>query len=72
MKIHDPGSVFHGDFYSDQGKTMSIYINYKNGEYHWELYDGPDGVDHFAGICSSIGECFEQIMREQIRNSMRY
>jgi len=23
---------------------MSIEIWYRNGEYHWSMYDGPDGI----------------------------
>lgn len=51
---------------------MSISINYKNGEYHWEIYDGPDGVDHFTGIEGSLGEVFETVIKTLLTNSMRY
>lgn len=51
---------------------MSINIIYKNGEYHWELYDGPDGVDHFTGVGINLGDAFEQIVRAQLVNSMKY
>ena len=51
---------------------MSISIDYKNGEYHWELYDGPDGIDHFSGISNSLGEAFETIIKTQLANNMRY
>lgn len=51
---------------------MSISIIYKNGEYHWELYDGPDGIDHFSGSSGTLGEVFETIIKTQLVNSMRY
>jgi hypothetical protein len=51
---------------------MSISIIYKNGEYHWELYDGPDGIDYFSGKANSLGEAFENILKERIINSIRY
>ena len=51
---------------------MSISIWYKNGEYHWELYDGPDGIDHFTGFSSSLGEAFESIIKKQLINSLQY
>lgn len=51
---------------------MSINIVYKNGEFHWELYDGPDGIDHFTGVASSLGEAFENIIKQQLINSMKY
>ena len=51
---------------------MSISIWYRNGEYHWEFYDGPDGIDYYTGIGNSLGEVFEQIIKAQLTNSMRY
>lgn len=51
---------------------MSISIIYRNGEYHWEMYDGPDGIDHFTGTAISLGDAFEQIIKTQLRNSMNY
>ena len=53
-------------------RNMSIEIVYKDGEYHWEMYDGPDGIDHLTGIGSSLGDVFEQIVKAQITNSMKY
>ena len=51
---------------------MSIEILYKDGEYHWSMYDGPDGTDHFTGIAFSLGDAFEQIIKHQIINSIKY
>jgi hypothetical protein len=47
---------------------MSISIWYKNGAYHWELYDGPDGIDHFIGTAINLGDAFEQILISCITN----
>lgn len=51
---------------------MNIEICYKQGEYHWSMYDGPDGVDHYTGIAISLGDAFEQIIKNQIMNSIQY
>lgn len=51
---------------------MNISINYKNCKYHWELYDGPDGIDHFVGTAISLGDVFEQIIKAQLKNRMNY
>lgn len=51
---------------------MSISIWYKNGEYHWELYDGPDCIDHFIGTAINLGDAFEQILISQLKNRMDY
>lgn len=51
---------------------MSIEIWYKNGEYHWSMYDGPDGIDHFTGTANSLGDAFEQIVKKQLLNSLNY
>ena len=51
---------------------MSINIIYKNGEYHWELYDGPDGIDHYQGVSSTLGEAFEEIVKNRMINFIQY
>lgn len=51
---------------------MSISIWYRNGEYHWEFYDGPDGVDYFSGVSTTLGEAFESVIRKQLINSIQY
>ena len=40
--------------------------------YTWKLYDGPDGIDFYHGDESSLGECFEQVVKYRIMNSMHY
>ena len=51
---------------------MSIEIWYREGEYHWSMYDGPDGIDHFAGTAISLGDAFEQIIKAQLKNRINY
>jgi hypothetical protein len=51
---------------------VNISIWYRNDEYHWEFYDGPDGIDHYTGIGNSLGDVFEQIIEKQLLNRMRY
>ena len=51
---------------------MSIEIWYREGEYHWSMYDGPDGIDHYTGTGNSLGDVFEQIIQKQFIISMRY
>lgn len=45
---------------------MSISIWYRNGEYHWEFYDGPDGIDKAEGSANSLGEAFEKITQKRL------
>lgn len=40
--------------------------------YHWKLWDGPDGIDFYEGEASSLGECFEEIVKHRILNSLHY
>jgi hypothetical protein len=43
-----------------------------DGNYSWKLWTGPDGIDFYDGICSSIGEVFEEIIKHEIWNGMDY
>jgi len=56
------------------GAVMKIEIidNPKDGTYTWRLYTGADGADEYNGLCSSIGECFEEIIKYEIWNGMDY
>jgi hypothetical protein len=52
---------------------MKIEINNhftKDGEefFYWELYDGPDGIDHVSGFASDLIIVFSKIVewRERI------
>jgi hypothetical protein len=29
--------------------------------YRWELWDGPDGIEHHEGVAGSIGQCLTAI-----------
>ena len=43
---------------------MKVEILYHpgDGNYTWELYTGPDGINEYNGLASSLGECFEEII----------
>jgi hypothetical protein len=53
---------------------MKVEILYHpgDGNYSWELYTGPDGIDEYNGLASSLGECFEEIIKHEIWNGMDY
>lgn len=53
--------------------TMRIEIsnNPQDGTYNWKLHTGPDGIDDYDGVCSSLGECFEEIIKSEIWNGNR-
>jgi hypothetical protein len=51
---------------------IEIIDNPQDGNYTWKLYTGPDGADDYNGLCSSIGECFEDIIKHEILNGMEY
>ena len=55
-------------------KAMRIEICYLPGSEHycWKLWDGPDGIDFYEGIELSLGQCFEEIIRSQLLNGLRY
>lgn len=42
-------------------------------QYHWQLHDGPDGIDDPSGISNSLGEVFETVIvtRQLIAQSYR-
>jgi hypothetical protein len=41
-------------------------------EYHWKLWDGPDGIDERSGTESSLGNCFEAIVENRIIIALSY
>lgn len=41
-------------------------------KFKWEVYDGPDGIDHYFGVEDSLGQCFESIVTKRIVNSLTY
>ena len=51
---------------------MKIEIVYQSGYYQWKMYDGPDGIDQFEGVASSLGCAFEQIIVKRVENARYY
>ena len=53
---------------------MKVEILYHPGDnnYTWKLWTGPDGIDFYNGTEISIGECFEEIIKWEVLNGMRY
>ena len=53
---------------------MKIEIDYQPGTEHyiWKLYTGPDGADEYEGVEISIGGCFEEVIKWEVLNGMRY
>ena len=53
---------------------MKIEINDlpTDGQYYAKIFDGPDGIDEADFLCSSLGECFEQIVMWRTLNSKQY
>lgn len=51
---------------------VEVLHNPKDDNYTWKLYTGPDGIDEFDGLASSLGECFEEIIRHEIVNAVEY
>ena len=53
---------------------MKIEINYNSQEhnYTWQVYDGPDGIDHAKGTELTLGGCFEKIVEFRLVNGLTY
>jgi hypothetical protein len=51
---------------------IEIIDNPKDGNYSWKLWTGPDSIDEYDGLCSSIGEVFEEIIKHEIWNGIDY
>ena len=53
---------------------MRIEITYKpqDHQYYAKIWDGPDGIDEEDFLCSSLGECFEQIVMWRTLNAQSY
>ena len=53
---------------------MKIEINYipQDEQYYAKIFDGPDGIDEADFLCSSLGECFEQIVIFRTLNAQKY
>ena len=53
---------------------MKIEINDipQDEQYYAKIFDGPDGIDEADFLCSSLGECFEQIVIFRTINAQKY
>ena len=53
---------------------MKIEINDipQDEQYYAKIFDGPDGINEADFLCSSLGECFEQIIIFRTLNSQKY
>ena len=51
---------------------IEITDNLQDGNYSWKLYTGPDGINEYDGLASSLGECFEEVIKWEVLNGMRY
>lgn len=51
---------------------IEITDNPQDGNYSWKLYTGADGADEYTGLCSSLGEVFEEIIKHEIWNGRSY
>ena len=53
---------------------MKIEIDYQPSTEHyiWKLYTGPDGINEYDGLASSLGECFEEIIKWEVLNGRSY
>jgi len=53
---------------------MKIEINSipQDEQYYVKIFDGPDGIDEADFLCSSLGECFEQIIIFRTINAQKY
>lgn len=41
-------------------------------QYHWQLFDGPDGIDDPSGTANSLGEVFETVIETRIYIAQSY
>jgi hypothetical protein len=51
---------------------IEILHHLRDDNYSWKLYTGADGADEYDGLCSSLGECFEEIIKHEIWNGIDY
>lgn len=51
---------------------IEITDNLQDGTYIAKIWDGPDGIDDQEFVCSSLGECFEEIIQFRIMNGLTY
>jgi hypothetical protein len=53
---------------------MKVEILHHPGDdnYSWKLWTGPDGIDFYDGLVSSLGEAFEEIIKHEIWSGIDY
>ncbi len=51
---------------------LTIDYNFNDGTYDWELYDGPNGIDHYTGKELDLGQVFEEVVRRRTLNALSY
>jgi hypothetical protein len=51
---------------------IEIIDNPQDGTYTARIWDGPDGIDFYDGLVSSLGEAFEEIIKHEIWNGIDY
>ena len=51
---------------------MKIEIVTDRDIYIAKIYDGPDGIDGAEFHCGSLGECFEELTKFRMTNSLCY
>jgi len=53
---------------------MKVEINSipQDNQYFVKIFDGPDLIDEADFLCSSLGECFEQIIMWRTLNAQSY
>jgi hypothetical protein len=52
---------------------IEITNNLQDNTYTAKIWDtGPDGIDYADFVCGSLGECFEEIIKWEVLNGMRY
>lgn len=52
--------------------TYKITKDPLTGLYSYEFWTGPDGIDYFSEVASSLGEVFEKIIQLETLNSLQY
>jgi len=51
---------------------LEVTLSPSANTYSWKLFDGPDGIDEFAGQANSLGGAFEQVQTRRVLNALRY
>ena len=53
---------------------MRVEINYNPSTEHyvWQLWTGPDGIDEYEGVAISLGEVFEELIKNETLNGLHY